>query len=588
MIPKNKIRHFIGGQDFGEPRNWQDLTILMDWLNKKEGATINITDLEFVLEANRFLQARILDGIGGGVGIFEGEPYSISVGDPQDPVYQFDGYLDFTDELTVFGRQEITASLKQIQGTDWLNDTADSFSFRYLQDQGIITTGDFVKIPYVINFVPDGTQLILLSLSIFIFQKELFEQIDAVAELAGIGVDASTPVVGASVGLGAGVVTAWDIGNVIFASLKIAARIVYIAAIIVALVNLITEVFEQLLPKKRFHLGMTFRKMMEKGCQYTGLTFQSSIQELDWVHIPAKDRKGGESGETGVPGTNSSINTFGDLIRQLKAIFNADFRISGGVLTLERRDNFKTPGDYVVPDYFNDQPQLLDQNSFNTDELVSNYNINFQYDSQDQNTLEDQTGMVFQAITTPIRTINQSLVNMKGLSEIQIPFSLGKAKTRLTTVEEVAKVLAKIVDNLTGIFGGGTNLVAKIEKRIGSLLLSSHFLSFGKVVAMNGQQLQKDQRAVISGSVLWFNFHFINSFAEVQGDHNQYFRYQGLRVPMSLEDFQKVLENNQCTDQQGVEAEIEQIEYQPQAGTALINYRIKRKYTNNLQINYVE
>ena len=96
MIPKNKIRHYIGGQDFGEPRNWQDLTINIDWLESKEGVSINITDLEFVLEANRFLQQRVLNGLTGGVGIFEGEPYSIVVGDQANPVYTFNGYLDFT------------------------------------------------------------------------------------------------------------------------------------------------------------------------------------------------------------------------------------------------------------------------------------------------------------------------------------------------------------------------------------------------------------------------------------------------------------------------------------------------------------
>ena len=50
----NEIRHYINGQDFGEPRNWQDLEITVDWLNKKDDANINITDLEFVLEAKDY------------------------------------------------------------------------------------------------------------------------------------------------------------------------------------------------------------------------------------------------------------------------------------------------------------------------------------------------------------------------------------------------------------------------------------------------------------------------------------------------------------------------------------------------------
>ena len=60
-----KIRHYINGQDFGEPRNWQDLEITVDWLNKKDDANINITDLEFVLEAKDYLMKRILNGTTG-------------------------------------------------------------------------------------------------------------------------------------------------------------------------------------------------------------------------------------------------------------------------------------------------------------------------------------------------------------------------------------------------------------------------------------------------------------------------------------------------------------------------------------------
>ena len=215
MILANNIRHYIGGNDFGEPRNWTELEITLDWLQKKEGVNINIGDLEFVKRANRYLQQRIMDGLSGGVGIFEGEPYTIKIGDPSNPVYTFDGYLDFTEDLTVLGNQQITASLKKNKGSDWLNDVADGYSFAYLYDQNHITDADFVKVPYVINYVPDGMQLIILSMSLFMMTKELIENIQKIAEAIGDVTDASTPVIGVSVGLGAGVVTAWDLGNFI-------------------------------------------------------------------------------------------------------------------------------------------------------------------------------------------------------------------------------------------------------------------------------------------------------------------------------------------------------------------------------------
>jgi hypothetical protein len=51
------------------------------------------------------------------------------------------------------------------------------------------------------------------------------------------------------------------------------------------------------------------------------------------------------------------------------------------------------------------------------------------------------------------------------------------------------KQLAKVVDGLTGIFGRGTRFGAQIENRVGSLLLSSHFLTSGKV-EMSGTSWQ--------------------------------------------------------------------------------------------------
>lgn len=587
MIIGNKITHLINGREYDVPRNWQELTITKDWLNKIENADINITDLEFVLKANQYLQQRILNGLSGGVGIFEGEPYTIKVGDPNSPTYTFEGYLDFTDEATVIGGEEISVSLKKRQGSDWLNDVADGFSFAYLADQNIITNGDYVKVPYVINYVPDGMQLILLSISLFMMTKELIENIQKLAETIADVTDAATPVIGVGVGFGAVAVTAWDLGNFILVVLKAVARIVYIIAIAIAIKNLIEEIFEQLLPKKRNHLGMTFRRMFERACQHLNLSFQSSITELDWVHIPRKDKKGESSGESGFPTNTGPIYTFGDLIRTLKEMFNADYRIVNGRFYFERRDNFDIPSTYVIPAYFNDQARLLDRNGFNTDEMIANYNIHWQYDVQDQNTLDDQTGRVFQVITSPIITNDPSLVNIKNLAEISIPFSIGKTKNSLTQVEEIAKDLGRFVDNLTGIFGGGTNFASQITNRLGSLLMTSHFLTVGKVVKMSGNKLASDQRGDLTVQKIWDNYHYINSFAEINGVHNQYWRYKELRVPMSLEEFDMLLENNVCTDLDGNECEIEKMEYQPQKGLALIDYRVKKKYTNNLQVRYV-
>lgn len=582
------IRYLTDGLDLKQPRNWRELEITFEFLNKKEVGAINTTSLEFVGEAHRHLRQRFLNGMSGGVGIFEGVPIKIEVGETGNPVFTFDGYLDGTDETTFIGNEEIIAKVKKQAGDDWLNDVADGFSFAYLNSIGEITEADYIKVPYVINYVPDGLQLIMLSMSLFMMSKELIENSKELAELIGLTVNAATPVIGVSVGVGAGVVTAWDLGDWIMYGLYVLAKLLYIIAITIAIVKLIEQLIEQLFPKMRYHKGMTIYSLFQKGCAHLNLGFQSTLLEAikDEVVIPSKDRKGGD-GDTGHPTNIDPIYTFGDCIRVFMARHNAEYKIIDGVFIFERKDYWQNLNGEVLPAVFTDQKRLLNSFVPNTQEFKANYNIHYQYDTQDQNTLDDTTGLTFQAITKPNVVNNPKLVNMKGLEEISIPFALGKRKDEFTTLEKFARDVFKFVDNLTGIFGGGTNFANKIEARIGALLLSSHFISVPKIVKMSGGKLAPNQREQLGADKLWDLYHFINSFAEINGIHNQYLRYPPVRIPITEQQILTIFENHFTTTPDGKRAMIERLVWQPYKGTAIVSYRVNEKYTENLNVNFI-
>ncbi|AHK11386.1 hypothetical protein F132_40 [Flavobacterium sp. phage 1/32] len=584
------IRHLIDGQNLGEPRNWQELEITFNWLEQKEEGAINTTQLELVGKQYKFLRQRLMNGLTGGVGIFEGVPYNIEVGQIGNPKFVFDGYIDGASETTFIGSEEIIANIKKKHGEDWLNDVADGYSFAYLYSIGEITNANFKKVPYVINYVPDGMQMILLSISLFMMTKELIESVKELSQLIGQTVNASTPVIGVSVGFGAGVVTAWDLGDWVMYAVYVIAKIVYIIAILIAIKKLVEELVAQLFPKKRDHLGMTIYDLFDKGTAHLGLTLQSNLlnEVKDWVYIPQKDRKGGESGERGYPTNTDPIYTFGDCIRIFKQMFNADYKIVNGNFIFERVDFWQQNSGLVLPNIFNDQDRLLNRVIPNTSEFVANYNIHWSYDSQDQNTLDDTTGLTFQAITKPQTVVNEALVNMKGLTEISFPFALGKRKDGYTALEEFARAVFKVVDGLTGVFGGGTNFVSSVENRIGTMLLSSHFISVGKIVKMNGDKLATNQRGVLGAKTFWDKYHFVNSFSEINGVHNQWLKMPTLRMPLSEEQIEILMQNNFLTSSDGKRAMIEKLVWQPYKGTAVIDYRINEKYTNNLKVDYVE
>ncbi len=594
------IRHYRNGI-LVNPRDFDQAKIVMDWEGKKEAANITINSIRLVADEGKALRDRILSGLTGGVGFFEGEPYRIEVGDLNNPA-SFEGFLDFSAGVQFIDECEVECTLKREQGNDWLNEVADAFSYRYLENQGIITDADFVSVPYVINYIPDGAQLLILSISTFILTKELIENIQTLADRIADLTDAATPVVGVSAGLGAGVVTAYDIGNIIMAALKLIAQIAYLVAIVLAIVELVENIIEQILPPKRFHKGMTVKSLFAKACQYLDLTLESSLLDsLDvsgnqWVVIPAKNHRGGEKPtgadntwrETGVPSAQDPLNTFAGVVRTFKEVFNADFQLADGKFIFERRDFFEKSAGYVIPDTFIDQEKLIDTNSFNTDEIKANYNINWAFDNQDLNTLDNQNGRVYQAVLQPKVTINSKLTTLKGLKEVSIPISLALRKDKLTVIEEIARALVSVADALTGQLGNPQSLSGKITNRIGSMLSSSHFSSGCRMVVMAGGTLQKDQRSIMAASKLWQNYHFINSFKQIDGKHNQYWLYREQKIPFCFEDFVTLLDNNQVETEAGEPAQIESLEWQIWDNYATINYKVNRLYDDNFEITFLE
>lgn len=582
--------HYRDGNLIDSPDNWQDIEVTFNWLETKE-ASVKIDDLVFKGEEAIKIQERILNGLNGGVGITEGDPYRIDFGGVVgDPLYQFKGYLDYMDKPQFVGCNEAVVSVKKEQGVDWINEVADAYSFRFMYDQGAIIDSDFTKVPYVINYVPDTVQLILLAISLFIMLKELYEIIKEIANAIAELINSVTPSVGAGVVM--------DIGDIIWVVLKIIIRIAYAVILVIAIINLIEQIIEQLIPKKRDHLGMKFVTMFERACSFLGLQFESELlygsHRKDWVCIPSKGHKGEEPPEDedgnplpelGCPSQGDNIDKFGQLIRWAKQTWNADYRIEDGIFRLERWDYWEIDSSFVVPNVWTDQKRQLDKISFNTDEIVSNYAIDWAFDTQDQNTLDDQRGRLFQATMDQITTTNPKLKNIKNLIEIDIGMSMATRKRELTDIEEFAKDVAEVIDEVTGAFGNGTNYAQQIDDRVDTLHLSSHFLTLPKVVVMDSSKLKEGQRSLLSATRLYNELHEINSFVPTSsGKHNQWWIPDEIEAGVCEVELKKIIKSNFCTTKDGKKARIDKLVWRPYSNSAKINYRVNELYTNNLKV----
>ena len=593
-----EVRYYAQGQQVdpigGEDNAPYPLVIDMEWLDQKTEARIEPTVLTFDGADGAYIRQRAFNGGTGGIGIFEGMPFSVQVGEPSN-FDAFDMYIDFTKNLELFGECGVNAPIQEKQGTNWLNDVADGIPFKYLQEIGVIQDSDFYSIPYVVNYKPDGAQLLILGLATFALTKELSEAIKAIADRVADLTDAATPVIGAGV---TGPVVSYDIGNIILASLKLVAQIAYTVGIVISLFNLISQIVEEIMPPKRYHKGIGVYVLVERFCQHLGLTLRSDLLDSinvngnKWCYIPPKNHRGGKPPtgagsdwrETGLPSSNSPIYTVGGLIRELKKVFNADFKISNGVFYFERKDGFNVDNPYIIPSTFVDQENLRDVFTLNTSEIWANYAISWTTDVQDQNTLDNVEGLAFQAQTKPIRTSDPRLSNVQGAEIVNLPFSLPVRKDSLSAVEQAVKALVSLFDLVSGQLGNPQSLTGRINNRIGAMNLSSDFTNAGKFVVMAGSNLQEDQRGILGADQLWDNYHYINTFAEYRGESGQYYIYQNKTIPFCFEDYRKIKQSNRVLIETGEQAEISSLKWDIGDNTAVIDYRVKRIYDNNLEV----
>jgi hypothetical protein len=594
-------RHYYKGQQVEEPVNWQDLEITMDWVKGKIEATINLDNLEFKGETATKIITDLQQN-----GYFEGRPYRIEVGELLDPAMTFEGYLDPSSDPFIKDCNIIQIPLKRKQGEDWLVERAEGVVFRYLASSGYSGPGkinpstDYSGVPYVINYIPDGVELLILALSTFMLTKELVDSIKGLATQTKELIAGVTPVQGTA---GPIPVIAFSIGQIIAAIVGLAIQTAYTIGIIVGIVKLVEQIIEQLAPKKRFHLGMPVRLLMQRALESIGLELKSGLLDsIDtgsnkWVIIPSKGHKGGspptgtpvgEFIELGVPNAQDGIDNLGQLINVLKTTFNADYQIKNGVFEFERHDFWKGQASYTIPDTLTNQEDLRNEYTLNTDELKANYLILWDDDLQDQNTIDNQAGRTYQAITSPIAVQDPDLVLVKGLDTISIPFSMPLRKNSLTAFEEVLKVFLQAADFLSGTLGQSNSFAAQFSARVGSMHLSSHFITRPKMVVMAGDLLANDQRRILSAENLWNNYHFIESFVTIDDINNQQKIFKEQKIPFCIADLVSLLGNNFANTQSGQDAEIMNLVYSVEKGSAIVTYRVFEVYDNNLQIAFLD
>ena len=619
------IIHIINGINVEPPTNYEELSIELNFDNDTIERTASVTRFTWFGESAEILINIAAQGLTGGVGVFGGVTHTIDVtNDAGARETLLNGYIDLTS--SEFGNDEagnayVSADTIPKAEIDWINEVGDGFTFEYLYEQtGELSEDDEVYVPYVISSIPNYTDsfLVILTLTFVILEiRQLITDLTNKTTESATYIDS----VGGVVGL-------------VF-------KIIWGILLLVTIVELLLDLADLIIQKVKYHPAMSVNRQIEAACSHLGLTYKSSIlqsPEWDGLHImPERFSNPDAQSDSRVKGffkPDSSEQhgyfngTFGDMLRGLKVMFNARVVVVNGEFRFEPRLKNANSGTFKMPQYYNPEFRL------NADKVVSNYVVDFRYDTTDKNTIDSWKGNNVQVQLEHIVSPPRQLSLLKGFSRQSIPFARGFRKNNLNSLEKIADTLLDSLDPFIGslikIGNAGIrllnfifdqinkvtkalrtigikidfdlpeyelledpNLGDLIDNRIGMLKLESDYFTVPKILLLkvgsssDNTKIRTDNQDKINARYLYENFHNTNSFAPSSKSAQRYV-YNYLNVELNLVDFKKIQDEQVVKLPSGSLADVISCKWNPSTRLADMEVEERRIYDNNLREKIIE
>lgn len=541
------------------PVDSSEIGLALDWRGEANDIELNVDSLELANLGKKLVIDHLSD-----LGPFEGLPYTFSIGN-----FALDYYIDFTDNPVISGKGDSTVevNIKRRNGLNQFKERADGLSFELLNKNLGIPK---IDIPYLIVKDNQLEMLIMLGISAYTLTKALVEGIQALVE-------ATTDFIKTQFA-GTGVL----VGQLISAVLLLLARIAYVAALTIALIEITKQIIELIFPPIRKFKASTVLTLMQTGCQYLGFNFSSTILEglPELTILPVPLKKDNESIVTnlftldngsytkGYPTANDTTPTLGLLIDKMSEMFNAKIRVVNNTVHFERRDHWQLNAGLVIQSTLNLQDVRENRWSYNIGEAWKRYYLHYRTDPTDYHTLDQIKRTDCEYSTEPVTVQNDDLVSIKGLVDIAIPFAFGIRKAELTFVEKAAIPFAKLADEVVQFFGGDSSLEASIQGRIGVTMIGQQYFTTSKLLYQVGGRQPVNYLDIIGANTIYQQYHTINQVKE------NFKRIYNETIPFSTQQFQQLLYNNYVLDQEGRSLEILTFDWVNEGKTADISYAV--------------
>lgn len=619
------------GQGFAlkpPPRNWRGLVLKLTFTAQQPNAVLEGTDFEWVGQNAIDLNHYIAGGLTGATpGIYEGPGLRVWGKSGSTRVKFLDGFINLSDEKCLRECDIITAPTKETGRVDWLADISAAIPFSFLRQLPvghagrIVPATDYKLTPYALSEIPNYTQAAMLAVSIFLTIKEAHDVVkeigQCIQEIQGAASTAS-----ATLGLA--------IGLVICAIAKVLIYIIYLAILIIALINMIINLIDNIIQFKKAKACMLARVAFQRGCEYFGLQFSSSILNdptspyYNDTWMPRKvvipdhtnpltifKRPEDESNFATHPSVYGHPDgLFRDFIVEYCNKYNGEIAIIGNTLYFEEAHSFMTMSQFQIP---NEGPVGNTLNypapvGDNASELASNYLVIFSVDGSDLQTIHRYDGTSCEVTITPTHVNNIKNVSPGPSKAVRLNCALAKRKETLTKPEQIlndlinsmfgfSNTVVNIVNSVIttvnwviSIFGGpGANmpqiplLPSNISNnRIGWMSISNDSFSIPKtfIGIKSGPDwlISPGSQQLMSADNLVKNFHGKNF--STRG--NQQLKYKSKEFKFLMENFVAINNRNAATSPTHLPAKFKELAWHVVDEKAVeVEYRVFDKFTNN-------
>jgi hypothetical protein len=506
------------------PKNWQDIKLKMTF-NDNNQPQIEADEITFVNEQVAVIQNQL-----DTAGIYSGLDFNIGLVNSTTQL-SLGGYLDLTT-LKWDSPVQCKAKFLQSDSLQLLDDKFRGCSFAYLQSLGEITPSDYVDVPVIIQKKFDGTEVAMSSFMLFIIGKTINETFKDTADQLAEAVAGIVP----------GSVTLYVIIKQVLTILYI---IAYYALILIGIYKLLQSLRENFIPRLTKYRGIRLKTALEKACAHFGYVLDCDIEDLyNIVYLPAKNnpKVKPNASDEGIPNPQDFGYNIAEMFQLVFDLTDSKFTIKGKTLYIRNQysEFWKGQSSNILPSHI-----ATESFSYNANDLFANTLLHFQYDSSDEHTLPSvnkhaddySRGTNYQVITDFNNGGDQLGKMNKGLKEISMPMALGMRRTRLSTTEEILKVLFTTVDQLIKLLGGGTPLTDAINQNKGALLISQNSFNIAKLVYLdNTGFIPPYHRDYLSATAMYRNYYVYRSF-KTNAKDNQRVIFNDVKIPMDFERF---------------------------------------------------